>query len=191
VKSDIDAAVDQVDSAASLLRSTRSFLERGSVQRGPLSLQVLIARCRQLVQLELRQTGISLVIEDFSALPPVICNEVQIQQVLLNVIRNAKEAIVASGSDRREIRINCSAAARPGFVEVSIEDTGPGVSPELRPLLFQPLQSSKADGLGLGLSLCSTIIRSHGGEFRLDDATTDGARFAFTLPCQSDGRTVH
>lgn len=185
VKSDIDAAVDQVDSAATLLRSTRGFLERGSVQRGPLSLQQLITRCGQLVSPELRQAGISLIIEDMSAIPPVICNEVQIQQVLLNVIRNAREAITASNAPLREIRIKVSATARPGYVEVSVEDTGPGVSPELRPLLFQPLQSSKPDGLGLGLSLCSTIIRSHGGEFFLDDSTSKGARFVFTLLCQS------
>ena len=190
VKSDIDAAVNQVDSAASLLRSTRNFLERGSVQRGPLSLQALIGRCGQLVMPELRQARISLFIEDLSGLPPVICNEVQIQQVLLNVIRNAREAIVASGSQRREIRIRSSAMTQPGFVEISIEDTGPGVSPELRPLLFQPLQSSKPDGLGLGLSLCSTIIRSHGGEFKLDESASGGARFVFTLVCESGRRTV-
>jgi signal transduction histidine kinase len=185
-KSDIDAAVAQVDSAASLLRSTRNFLERGSVQRSPLQLQPLVSRCRQLVQAELRQARIALSIHDMSQLPPVICNEVQIQQVLLNVIKNAKEAIMASGDQIRRITIKGSASARPGFVEMSIEDTGPGVSPELKPLLFQPLQSSKPEGLGLGLSLCSTIIRSHGGEFWLDESFTNGARFVFTLPCPNE-----
>jgi two-component system sensor kinase FixL len=185
-KSDIDAAVAQVDSAASLLRSTRSFLERGSVQRSPLELQPLVSRCRQLVQAELRQARISLSIHDMSPLPPVICNEVQIQQVLLNVIKNAKESIMASGDQNRRITIKGSASPRPGFVEISVEDTGPGVSPELKPLLFQPLQSSKPEGLGLGLSLCSTIIRSHGGEFWLDESFTKGARFVFTLPCVNE-----
>lgn len=185
-KSDIDAAVAQVDSAASLLRSTRNFLERGSVQRSPLQLQPLVNRCRQLVQAELRQARIALSIHDMSQLPPVICNEVQIQQVLLNVIKNAKEAIMTSGDQIRRITIKGSASARPGFVEMSIEDTGPGVSPELKPLLFQPLQSSKPEGLGLGLSLCSTIIRSHGGEFWLDESFTNGARFVFTLPCLNE-----
>lgn len=185
-KSDIDAAVSQVDNAASLLRSTRSFLERGSVQRSPLELQPLISRCRQLVQAELRQARIALSIHDMSTLPPVICNEVQVQQVLLNVIKNAKEAIIASADQNRRITIKGSATARPGFVEISIEDTGPGVSPELKPLLFQPLQSSKPEGLGLGLSLCSTIIRGHGGEFWLDESFANGARFVFTLPCLNE-----
>lgn len=182
VLADIDAAVRQVDTAASLLRSTRNFLERGSVQRAPLALQGLINRCGQLILPELRQARITLNIANLSSLPPVVCNEVQIQQVLLNVIRNAKEAIISGASTRREISIRGSASARPGFVEISIEDSGPGVSPELRPLLFQPLQSSKPEGLGLGLSLCSTIIRSHGGEFWLDDSKREGARFVFSLP---------
>jgi two-component system sensor kinase FixL len=185
-KSDIDAAVAQVDSAASLLRSTRSFLERGSVQRSPLELQPLVSRCRQLVQAELRQARIALSIHDMSQLPPVICNEVQIQQVLLNVIKNAKESIMASGDQNRRITIKGSASTRPGFVEISTEDSGGGVSPELKPQLFQPLQSLKPEGLGLGLSLCSTIIRSHGGEFWLDESFKNGARFVFTLPCVNE-----
>lgn len=185
VMTDIDAAVVQVDAAASLLRQTRNFLERGSVHRAPLALEELINRCGQLIQPELRQARIELHIGDLTPLPRVICNEVQIQQVLLNVIRNAREAMVSGNSARREISIRCSASARPGFVEVAVEDTGPGVSPELRPLLFQPLQSSKPEGLGLGLSLCGTIIRSHGGEFWLDDTAREGARFVFTLPCSA------
>lgn len=188
VVSDIDAAVGQVDAAASLLRSTRAFLERGSVQRAPLALQGLINRCRQLVMPELRQARISLMVEGLASLPPVICNEVQIQQVLLNVIKNAKEAMISAGSPIPQIRITGSVSARPGYAEISVEDTGPGVSPELRPLLFQPLQSSKPEGLGLGLSLCTTIIRSHGGEFWLDDTARSGARFVFTLPCVTSPR---
>jgi signal transduction histidine kinase len=72
-------------------------------------------------------------------------------------------------------------------VEVAVEDTGPGVAPELRAHLFHPLQSSKPEGLGLGLSLCSTIIRSHGGEFLLDQSPRSGACFVFTLPVQQGG----
>jgi two-component system sensor kinase FixL len=144
-----------------------------------------VANCAKLVLPELRQAGIKLVTRGMSALPQVICNEVQIQQVMLNVIKNAKEAIILSGSPRREITITASAATRPGYVEISIADSGPGVPPELRPLLFQPLQSSKPEGLGLGLSLCGTIIRSHGGEFWLDETAANGARFVFTLPCRT------
>lgn len=183
LRADIDAAVEQVDAAANLLRSTRRFLERGSVQRAPADLEMLVRNCRDLVQPELKKAGISLIIGNLSQLPPVTCNEVQVQQVVLNVVRNAKEAIVASGAKERAIIIAGSASSRPGFVEVAIHDTGPGVSPELKSQLFHPLQSSKPEGLGLGLSLCSTIIRGHGGEFRLDESPrSTGACFVFTLP---------
>lgn len=183
LRTDIDAAVEQVDAAANLLRSTRKFLERGSAQRAPVDLDTLVRSCRELVQPELKKAGISLVIRDLSLLPLVTCNEVQIQQVVLNVVRNAKEAIVGSEAKTGSIVITGSATSRHGFIEVAILDTGPGVSPELKSRLFQPLQSSKPEGLGLGLSLCSTIIRSHGGEFRLDESSrSTGACFVFTLP---------
>jgi two-component system sensor kinase FixL len=187
LKEGIDAAVDQVDAAAGLLRSTRQFLERGSAQRLQLEMGSLVARCRELVSPELKKAGIRLDIEDMTYLRPVICNEVQIQQVLLNVIRNAREAISSAGLKNGIITIRGSDSARPGFVEVSIRDSGPGVSDELRPHLFHPLQSSKPEGLGLGLSLCSTIIRAHGGEFHLIDGTHGGACFVFTLPCGRSG----
>lgn len=185
LRAGIDAAVEQVDAAAGMLRSTRQFLERGSAQRSLVDLGFLVARCRELVGPELRKAGISLEIAGLAALPPVICNEVQIQQVFLNVIRNSREAINAAGMRDGRITISGSAETRPGFVEVAIQDTGPGVPPELRPKLFLPLQSAKPEGLGLGLSLCSTIVRSHGGEFRLDHGSRSGACFVFTLPCRS------
>lgn len=187
LRAGIDAAVEQVDAAAGLLRSTRQFLERGSVHRASLDIGLLVTRCRELVVPELRKAGISLVTDDMDGLPPVHCNEVQIQQVLLNVIRNAREAIASADMTSGSITISGSATARPGFVEISIRDTGPGVSEELRPHLFHPLQSSKPEGLGLGLSLCGTIIRAHGGEFRLDETPRAGACFVFTLPSRRQG----
>lgn len=187
LRAGIDAAVEQVDAAAGMLRSTRQFLERGSARRTALDIGTLVTRCGELVEPELRKARIRLEMRDLRALPPVICNEVQVQQVLLNVIRNAREAISAANMPSGTITISGSATARPGFVEISVEDSGPGVSEELRPHLFQPLQSSKPEGLGLGLSLCSTIIRSHGGEFQLDTTPRHGACFVFTLPRQQTG----
>lgn len=187
LRAGIDAAVEQVDAAAGMLRSTRQFLERGSARRSALDIGTLVVRCRELVEPELRKARIKLEVKDLQALPPVIGNEVQVQQVLLNVIRNAREAISGADMTSGTITISGSATARPGFIEISVQDSGPGVSEELRPHLFQPLQSSKPEGLGLGLSLCSTIIRAHGGEFFLVDGTRGGACFVFTLPCGQSG----
>lgn len=183
---DVNAAVAQVDTAATLLRSTRNFLERGSARRQSQKLEDVVVRCISLVRPELQRARISITHSGMEGLPPVICNEIQIQQVILNLVRNAREAIAAAEQSTGEIVINASAATRPGFVEVSVADNGPGVPPDLRPQLFLPLQSTKPEGLGLGLSLCSSIIRSHGGEFWLDENPRHGARFVFTLPCDTE-----
>ena len=182
VESDIDAAVVQVDQAAALLRSTRRFLERGNVSQERHALGEVIISSLALMERELRKAGIALRLSGPIPHCTVSCNEVQIQQVILNLIRNAKDAIVASHAGRGEIAIRVSLANRPGFAEISVSDTGPGVAPELQPLLFQPLKSEKPEGLGLGLSLCSSIVRGHGGELWLDRSSADGASFAFTLP---------
>ncbi len=190
IQSDIDAAVVQVDAAATLLRSTRRFLERGGEHQERLDIAGVVGSSLALMEPELRKAGIELRL--LSPLPHqmAICNEVQIQQVILNLLRNAKDAIAMSGAYHGEIVVRVSVVSRPGFAEISVSDTGPGVSPDLQPLLFHPLKSEKPDGLGLGLSLCSSIIRSHGGELWLDGSSPKGATFVFTLPVvHNEGET--
>jgi two-component system sensor kinase FixL len=106
----------------------------------------------------------------------------QIQQVVLNLVRNAKEAILDGRSKARRIELSVSLESRPGHVEIAVTDSGPGISPEVKAMLFKPLKSSKDNGLGLGLSLSNTIVTSHGGDIWYDEAASGGARFAFTLP---------
>ena len=182
IQSDIDAAVLQVDEAATLLRSTRRFLERGTAHRDHHDLQHVIDSSRTLIEPELRKSGISVTIDRPLSRCTILCSEIQIQQVILNLLRNAKDAITASGARTGRIMIRVSLQSRPGYIEIQVSDTGPGVPQELQPMLFQPLQSNKPDGLGLGLSLCSSIVRSHGGELWLENSSQDGATFAFTLP---------
>ncbi len=109
------------------------------------------------------------------------------QQVFLNLVRNAKEAIVAGNSTNRHIQVLMSGTRRAGFVEVSVVDRGSGVDPDIRGALFTPLRSSKPEGLGLGLSLCRTIIGSHGGEIWYDDSARGETRFVFTVPVAETG----
>jgi two-component system, LuxR family, sensor kinase FixL len=182
VHSDIDAAVVQVDAAAALLRSTRRFLERGGAHQERFDLGTVVHSSLALMEPELRKAGIDLNIHGPLPNCTVRCNEVQIQQVILNLLRNAKDAMTMAGKRRGKIVVSISLVNRPGFAEVSVSDQGPGVPPELQPILFQPLKSAKPDGLGLGLSLCSSIVRSHGGELWLAGSSPDGATFVFTLP---------
>jgi signal transduction histidine kinase len=184
VRQSIDAAVVQVDQAADLIRTTRRFLEKGDSAKQPTDLWQLINSCTTLVEPEFSGAGIAIVLNRPAELPLVFCNDVQMQQVVFNLLRNSKEALIDAGPalPRREILISVSAEHRPGFVEITIADSGPGVPRSLRSSLFMPWITSKPGGLGLGLSLCETIIRSHGGEIWLDASGREGARFAFTVP---------
>ena len=183
---DIDAAVKQVDTAAELIRQTRRFLERGELSMEPVDFVNLVNTSAELVRRELHKASIELKIEmPFSELQ-VLGNEPQLQQVILNLFRNAKEAIAETSSRERRIAVVVSQMTRPGHVELAISDSGPGVPENIRPLLFQPLTSSKPHSLGLGLSLCNTIIHNHGGEIWHDSGMAGVTRFAFTVPLLRD-----
>jgi signal transduction histidine kinase len=119
----------------------------------------------------------------------VIGNRTQVSQALLNLVRNAKEAIVAGGAGTGLISI-AAVSTRPGLIEVRVTDNGPGVPDSLRPVLFSPLRSAKPEGLGLGLSLSKSIIAAHGGELWYDEACTAGTRFCFTLPVPSTSQAL-
>jgi two-component system sensor kinase FixL len=109
---------------------------------------------------------------------PVLVDKVQIQQVLINLIRNAIEAMVQSPV--RKLTVS-SRIDQPGFVKVVVADTGPGVSPAVAGQLFTAFMSTKADGMGLGLSICRTIIEAHGGRIWMQPAAGGGTEFHFTL----------
>jgi two-component system sensor kinase FixL len=184
--SDIDAAVKQVDTAAELIRQTRHFLERGGLSMEPVNFASLVNMSAELVRPELHKASIELKIEMPSGKLRVLGNEPQLQQVVLNLLRNAREAIAETTSPKRTIEVVVSQVTRPGHVELAISDSGPGVPDDIRPLLFQPLTSSKPDSLGLGLSLCNTIIHNHGGEIWHDPGIAGLTRFAFTIPLLRD-----
>jgi len=103
---------------------------------------------------------------------------VQIQQVLLNLVRNAVEAM--EHQPRRELAV--TAAVQDAIVQISVSDTGPGVRPDIAARLFQPFVSSKTDGMGLGLSICRTIVESHGCRLWTEHNPEGGTIFYFTVP---------
>ena len=113
----------------------------------------------------------------------MLVDRIQIQQVLLNLIRNAVEAMHRSPRRRIDIR---SMAAADGMVTVVVADSGPGLSPQAQRHLFEPFQTSKAQGMGLGLSIGRTIIEAHGGRIWAEPADIGGAAFHFTL-ARADG----
>lgn len=162
-------AIAQVDHAAGLIKRTRKFLRRGdSVVRGT-NLRNIISTSLLLVNAELRAAGITVHAQLPRTMRPVWANDVQIQQVLVNLLRNAKDAIVLSDPDEKAISIAVDTGSeREGYVTIRVADTGGGIPSELRESLFEPFATTKDEGLGLGLALCRSILADHGGEIMLD-----------------------
>ena len=129
---------------------------------------------------EARTHGVAVRI-DARPLPHIAADRIQIEQVLVNVIRNAIEAVAECGKRERWVQIRLRHVDEE--VEVEIEDNGPGVSPEIAQHLFEPFETSKPRGMGLGLSLSHEIVKVHGGSLQWDATVATGARFVLRLPC--------
>ena len=154
------------------------FVARGEVEKTIEDLPTLIAEATTLGLLGAREKGVNLELDLDPEATKVLLDKVQIQQVLINLLRNAVEAM--AGSSERRLWIT-SRRDKPGFIRLTIADTGPGVSPDVAEQLFTAFVSTKSDGMGLGLSICRTIVEANGGRIWLEPRPGGGAQFHFTL----------
>jgi two-component system sensor kinase FixL len=178
------AAGDQAMRAAEIVRRLRSFARPHEGVRRAESITRIIDETASLATIDAGRRGVDVVLSSPLDGDLVLADRVEIQQVLLNLIRNALEAM--EGQDRR--RLDLSAAARPDAVEVAVRDTGPGLAPLVRQRLFEPFVTTKANGMGIGLSVCHKIIDRHGGRLWAEDNPVGGTVFRFTLPAAPPGR---
>ncbi|MEM7750719.1 MAG: PAS domain S-box protein [Pseudomonadota bacterium] len=177
-------AGDQAIRAGEIIRRLRQFIERGETER---SWQNLIATTREAAQLGLfgtRSLGIEFALNHDHDLPEVMIDKIQIQQVVQNLVRNAADELAFCDGDRR-IWISLRKLP-PARVEIAVEDTGPGLSSEVKEKLFQPFVTTKPNGMGVGLSVCRNIIESHGGWIRGEDRPGGGTVFRVNLPVSQD-----
>lgn len=172
-----DAASESLR-AGQIVRRLRDFVARGEVQKQVEDLPKLIEEACSLGLVGLSEQGIQTRLELDPAATPVLADRVQIEQVLVNLIRNAAEAM--ADSPVRELTIS-SVRDRSAMVRVTIADTGPGLAEEVASQLFQAFLSTKTEGMGLGLSICRTIVEAHGGKIWVDTPPGGGTRFHFTL----------
>lgn len=171
-------AAQETFRAGDIVRRLREFVSRGEVDKRVEGLQSLIEDAGRLALAGARERGVRPLFTLDPRATPVLVDRVQIQQVLVNLMRNAVEAM--AGEEVRDLSIE--SRLRPdGLVEVIVQDTGPGIAPEIRPRLFEAFVSSKKDGMGLGLSICRTIVEAHGGRIWAEYPKTGGTRFHFTL----------
>jgi two-component system, LuxR family, sensor kinase FixL len=178
----MDKAGDQALRAGQIIRRLREFVGRGDSERRVESVKKLIEEASALALVGTKDQGVRVRFQFDPAVDFVLVDKVQIQQVLLNLLRNAVEAMEAS--QRRELVISTT-AGDDHTVAVSVVDTGAGIAPELMSQLFQPFVTNKRHGMGVGLSICRTIVEAHGGQITVEPNPAGGTIFRFTLRAAS------
>jgi signal transduction histidine kinase len=177
----MDEAVAQAERAGAIVRTLRSFVGKGAVERKPADPAALARDATALAEAECARLGIRVVIAIDRALPSVLVDAVQIQQVLLNLVRNAMDALDHPRLSAKVILISARRAS-DREVELEVRDTGPGVSPAAAGRLFEPFASEKESGMGLGLVICRGIVEAHGGRLWLETNQPGRCVFRFSLP---------
>ena len=175
----IGKAAGQALRAGDIIRRLRAFVARGDSERRIESLPRLIEDAGTLALIGAKENGIAVEFRLDPAVDLVIADRIQIQQVLVNLIRNAIE-VMAEVSGRRTLEIETRSVSDE-TVQISIADTGSGLSPDVAKHLFQPFVTTKQKGMGLGLSICRTIVEAHGGKIWVDARPGGGTIFHFTL----------
>jgi two-component system sensor kinase FixL len=180
----IGLGIDQILRGGQIIRRLREFVSKGEAERRIESLPKLLEEAGALGMLGARDKGVRLRFAVGPRVELVLADKVQVQQVALNLIRNAVEAM--DGCETRDLVVGAKTAP-DDMVEVFVSDTGPGLSPEVAEQLFQPFFTTKSQGMGVGLSISRTIIEAHGGRIWAEANPKGGTIFRFTLPAVQQG----
>ncbi len=172
-------AAKQAVRAGEIVRKLRSYVSRGEVDARPIDLSPAIHDAVALSKVAREFGAIPVKIDLPSDLPRVLADPIQIQQVIINLVRNAMDALETVASPQITVRAH---TLEPGFVTVEVCDNGPGLPEELKSLIFKPFATTKSQGMGLGLSICQTIIEAHGGVIRALSPSEGGTCMRFTVP---------
>ena len=169
--------------AGQIIKHLREFVTKGESEKTPQSVRQLIEEAGALALVGSREKGVRSVFDFASGADIAMVDRIQIQQVLTNLMRNAVEAM--KDSPVRELRVGVEPSG-PDAVTVTVEDSGPGISEEIADQLFRPFTTTKAGGMGIGLSISKRIVEAHGGEMTVSRSRLGGARFRFTLPAYDE-----
>lgn len=184
----LDKAAGQVERASQILRRLRTFIRKGEPELAPEDVAKLIEEGSAIALVGARERGVTVRLQAAARLPAVLVDKIQIQQVIVNLMRNAVEAM--EQSPRRELTLEAALATENGPVIVRIVDTGPGLAPDVARRLFQAFVTTKPQGMGVGLSICRSIVEGHGGTLRAEPNPGGGTIFSFTLPLADVGKAT-
>jgi len=186
----VSEVVQQAERAGDVLGRLREFVRGGAWRRAFVEVGPLIDAAVSLARIEAMQNEVEIEAPIDPGLPPVLADHIQIEQVLLNLLRNAIDAIATADSQKRLIVVE--AHCKSGHtVQISVADSGPGVVAEVANRLFEPFVTTKPEGMGMGLSISRSIIESHGGRLRMFQTVASGATFVFDLPTDGHEPSRH
>ena len=176
----------QGERAGNIVHNLRQFVRKGGSTRTQVDVNAVIREVLDLLSHDIRQRAVTIDLALDRNLPVVPADRVQVSQVALNLVRNALDALPAEKDARREIRIS---TARTGgkLIEVAVTDTGTGLPPDGPQRVFETFFTTKPDGMGIGLSICRSLVEAHGGRLTAESNEREGATFRFTLPMSAAG----
>ena len=180
---------EQAERAGRVIKSVHDFVRRRDQARESVSPQALLDAIEPLVRLQARKLGVQVHTRIEHGLRQVRCDRTMVEQVLLNLVRNGMQAMDHPGRHSRDLVIEIRRGpdgGRDAWVTFSVIDQGVGISEEVARQLFTPFFTTKPEGMGLGLSLCRTVVEQHGGALRYEPQLPQGTAFIFTLPTQQD-----
>ena len=181
----MEKAAEQTLRAGTIIRNLREFIEKRETNRAPEDLNKVVDEAVALALIGAADTNVRVRADLDARLPAVMIDRIQIEQVLVNLIRNSFEAM--QGTNRRELTIATKPDAE-GFAEIAVSDTGPGLPPEVANRLFQPFVTTKEKGMGIGLTICQSIVEGHGGRIWASPNPEGGVSFVFRLPLATKGQ---
>lgn len=174
-------ANQQAYRASGIIQHIRNFVSKGEARKQPVDIDATIRHMSEILDWELYESDVNVTFDLAGEGERVLANSVQMEQVLLNLIRNSIESIHHASPDKGEVIVKTRVSDGRRIV-ITVQDNGPGIEPRMRERLFEAFQTSKESGMGMGLSISRSIIQEHRGKIRLEHTGSGGTAFSITLP---------